>query len=89
MHPLDSAYRNSMNAARMLFFTAVFVSLFALAGEPKQLKALWFSGGGYGKGRVFAATTGHDLHTVQSPDYVLLLTRGLLWACGGLDTTVQ
>jgi len=39
----------------------------------------------YGKGRVFATTLGHDLHTSQSPDYVLLLSRGLLWACGRLD----
>jgi uncharacterized protein len=39
----------------------------------------------YGKGRVFGTTLGHDLHTSQSPDYVLLLSRGLLWACGRLE----
>jgi uncharacterized protein len=38
----------------------------------------------YGKGRVFATTLGHDLHTSQSPDCVLLLSRGLRWACGRL-----
>jgi type 1 glutamine amidotransferase len=43
----------------------------------------------YGKGRVFATTLGHDLHTSQSPDYVLLLCRGLLWACGRLDASDQ
>jgi type 1 glutamine amidotransferase len=43
----------------------------------------------YGKGQVFATTLGHDLHTSQSPDYVLLLTRGLLWACGKLDERDQ
>ena len=43
----------------------------------------------YGKGRVFGTTLGHDLHTSQSPDYVLLLSRGLLWACGRLDKGEQ
>ncbi|HVM48146.1 MAG TPA: ThuA domain-containing protein [Candidatus Acidoferrum sp.] len=39
----------------------------------------------YGKGRVFGTTLGHDLHTSQSPDYILLLSRGMLWACGRLE----
>jgi type 1 glutamine amidotransferase len=39
----------------------------------------------YGKGRVFATTLGHDLHTIQNPDYIRLLSRGVLWACGRLD----
>jgi uncharacterized protein len=37
-----------------------------------------------GQGRVFATTLGHDLKTIQNPDYTLLLSRGLLWACGQL-----
>lgn len=43
----------------------------------------------YGRGRVFATTLGHDLHTVQSPDYILLLSRGLLWSCGRLGDSGQ
>jgi uncharacterized protein len=41
----------------------------------------------YGKGRVFATTLGHDLKTIQRPEYILLLSRGLLWACGELPET--
>ena len=39
----------------------------------------------YGKGRVFATSLGHDLHTSTSPDYVRLLSRGVLWACERLN----
>ena len=38
-----------------------------------------------GKGRVFATTLGHDLHTVADADYLRLVARGLLWACGRPD----
>ena len=38
----------------------------------------------FGQGRVFATTLGHDLKTVESPDYLQLLANGLLWACGKL-----
>ena len=39
----------------------------------------------YGKGRVFATTLGHNNSTMQSPVYLDLVTRGLLWACGQLN----
>ncbi len=39
----------------------------------------------YGKGRTFATTLGHGNSTMESPVYVDLLARGLLWACGKLD----
>ncbi len=39
----------------------------------------------YGKGRVFGTTLGHDNVTMQRPDYLDLVTRGLLWACDKLD----
>lgn len=38
----------------------------------------------YGKGRVFATTLGHDMKTVQSADYLDLVSRGILWSCGKL-----
>ncbi|MBY0527639.1 MAG: ThuA domain-containing protein [Gemmataceae bacterium] len=38
----------------------------------------------YGKGTVFATTLGHDLKTVNLPEYHRLLAHGLLWACGKL-----
>jgi uncharacterized protein len=39
----------------------------------------------YGKGTVFATTLGHDLKTVNMPEYHRLLANGLLWVCGKLD----
>ena len=39
----------------------------------------------YGKGKVFATTLGHNLLTVDKPEYSQLLANGLLWVCGKLD----
>jgi len=39
----------------------------------------------YGKGRVFATTLGHDFKTVESADYLGLVSNGILWACDKLD----
>ena len=39
----------------------------------------------YGKGRVFATTLGHNNATMESPVYLDLVTRGLLWACDRLN----
>jgi len=39
----------------------------------------------YGKGRVFGTTIGHHNETVASPEYLDVVTRGLLWAAGKLD----
>ena len=38
----------------------------------------------YGKGRVFGTTVGHYANTMEQPEYLDLVTRGLLWACGQL-----
>ena len=38
----------------------------------------------YGKGRTFATTLGHGNSTMESPVYLDLIARGLLWACGKL-----
>lgn len=35
--------------------------------------------------RVFGTTLGHHNETVSSPEFLDLLTRGTLWACGKLD----
>lgn len=39
----------------------------------------------YGRGRVFATTLGHDMKTSAAPEFLRLLSNGLLWACGKLD----
>jgi type 1 glutamine amidotransferase len=38
----------------------------------------------YGKGRVFGTTIGHYNHTMEKPEFLDLITRGLLWSCGKL-----
>jgi len=39
----------------------------------------------YGKGRVFGTTIGHHAETMEQPEYLDLVTRGLLWSVGKLD----
>jgi type 1 glutamine amidotransferase len=39
----------------------------------------------YGPARVFSTTLGHTNDTMQSPAYLDLVARGLLWACGKLN----
>lgn len=38
----------------------------------------------FGQGRVFATTLGHDMKTASTPEYLRLLSNGLLWAAGKL-----
>lgn len=39
----------------------------------------------YGKARVFSTTLGHSNETMQSEEFLGLVTRGLLWACDKLE----
>lgn len=39
------------------------------------------------KAKVFGTTLGHNNVTVSDPRYLDLVTRGLLWSCGKLDST--
>ena len=39
-----------------------------------------------GKARVFSTTLGHNNATVEDPRYLDLVTRGLLWSLGKLDS---
>lgn len=39
----------------------------------------------YGKARVFGTTLGHYNHTMESPWFLDLVARGILWACDKLD----
>lgn len=40
----------------------------------------------YGKGRVFGTTLGHLNETMKTEPYLDLITRGLLWTCGKLES---
>ncbi len=42
-----------------------------------------------GKAKVFATTLGHNNTTVEDPRYLDLVTRGLLWSTGKLDTHLK
>ncbi len=44
----------------------------------------------FGTGRVFATTLGHDMQTIDKPEYHRLIADGMLWACGKIadDGTV-
>src|SRR5262249_47644043 len=57
-----------------------------LQGKAEKFKSdhivCWVST--YGKGKVFATTLGHDLKTVNMPEYHRLLANGILWACDKL-----
>lgn len=35
----------------------------------------------FGNGRVFCTTLGHDMKTTATPEYLQLVTNGLLWSC--------
>lgn len=39
-----------------------------------------------GKVRSFSTSLGHNNAVMQTPEYLELVTRGLLWACGRLET---
>ncbi len=38
----------------------------------------------FGRGRVFSTTLGHDMKTAATPEYLRLVSNGLLWACDKL-----
>ncbi len=43
----------------------------------------------YGKGRVFATTLGHDMQTTARPEFLELVSNGVLWASGKLNDDGQ
>jgi len=51
--------------------------------ENEKHPSIWVNT--YGKARVFGTTLGHGNETMQRPEYLDLVTRGLLWACDKLD----
>lgn len=53
-------------------------------GKPDDLHpSIWVNTNG--KGRTFGTTLGHGNQTVSKPEYLDLVTRGLLWACDKLN----
>ncbi|MDP7205726.1 MAG: discoidin domain-containing protein, partial [Pirellulaceae bacterium] len=63
-----------------LFDTATALGQANRQGDNKPQTCVWTNQ--YGKGRVFATTIGHYNETMVEKQYLDLVTRGLLWACG-------
>ena len=77
LNPKDELYKNE-------FIWPNTVPLAKAYGEDtkKDHTVIWVNT--YEKARVFSTTLGHSNATMESPVYLDLVTRGLLWACGKL-----
>ncbi|MEM7391555.1 MAG: hypothetical protein AAF492_04335, partial [Verrucomicrobiota bacterium] len=51
--------------------------------EPSVHSCVWVNT--YEKSKVFATTLGHHNVTMEATEYLDLVARGLLWACGKLN----
>lgn len=51
--------------------------------EKDEHPSIWINT--YGKSKVFGTTLGHFDDVMKKPEYLDLVTRGLLWACDKLD----
>ncbi len=78
LNPKDELYKNEE-------LYPGFVPLAKAYGEDtkKDHHVIWVNT--YGKGKVFGTTLGHNNSTMEAPEYLDLVARGLLWACGKLD----
>lgn len=78
LNPKDELYKNEE-------LYPGFVPLAKAYGEDtkKEHHVIWVNT--YGKGKVFGTTLGHNNSTMESPEYLDLVARGLLWACDKLD----
>ncbi|HEX5108636.1 MAG TPA: ThuA domain-containing protein [Vicinamibacterales bacterium] len=84
MHQGDELYARMRGPGRNMTVLATALSDAANAGtgfDEPQLMAL-----GYGKGRIFHTTLGHDIAAMSSVDFVVTLQRGAEWAATGSVT---
>jgi uncharacterized protein len=78
LNPKDELYRNEK-----VWPTVTPLGTAYSEESKKDHVVIWVNE--FGRTRVFATTLGHGNDTMQSPVYLDLVTRGLLWACDGLD----
>jgi hypothetical protein len=84
MHQGDELYARMRGPGRNMSVLATAFSDPANAGSGRdepQLMTL-----GYGKGRIFHTTFGHDITAMSSVDFVVTLQRGTEWAATGAVT---
>jgi type 1 glutamine amidotransferase len=77
-NPKDELYRNEK-----LWPNAVPLAQAFSEESKKDHTVIWVNT--YGAGKVFATSLGHYNSTMESPVYLDLVARGLLWACGKLN----
>lgn len=77
LNPKDELYKNE-------FIWPNTVPLAKAYGEDtkKDHVVIWVNT--YETAKVFSTTLGHSNATMETPEYLGLVTRGLLWACGKL-----
>lgn len=78
LDPKDELYKNE-------FVWPTCVPLAKAYGEDTKQdhNVIWVNT--YGNTRVFTTTLGHNNATMAAPEYLGLVTRGLLWVCGKLN----
>jgi uncharacterized protein len=78
LDPKDELYKNE-------FIWPDCVPLAQAYGEDtkKDHVVIWVNT--YANTRMFSTTLGHNNSTMEAPEYLDLVTRGLLWTCGKLE----
>jgi len=84
MHQGDELYARLRGPGRNMTVLATASSDPANAGSGRDEPQLMVLG--YGKGRVFHTTMGHDINALSSIDFVVTLQRGTEWAATGTVT---
>jgi hypothetical protein len=82
LNPKDELYKNE-------FVWPTCVPLAKAYGEDTKQdhQVIWVNT--YGNTRTFTTTLGHNNATMAAPEYLDLVTRGLLWTCGKLTDAGQ
>ncbi len=90
MNTLGAGWANP--AGELYWIEKVWPTAHPLASAKNREKGneevcVWTNEFGEKKTRVFGTTLGHHNVTVEHPQFLDLVTRGTLWACGKLDDT--
>lgn len=92
MKEFGAGWMNPMG--ELYWIERVWPTAHALASAKNREKGneevcVWTNVYGEKKTRVFGTTLGHHNETVAAPEFLDLLTRGALWACGKLESKAK
>ncbi len=82
-HAIDELYQNSMITPGSVVLATAYSDPAKPKGTGKDEPVVWVNS--YGKGRVYEITLGHDAEAIADTNFQAWLTRGSLWAAGGLE----